>query len=190
MSDVVWDKWRKHNNHYKIDEDTRQLVQVHIFSHFQVEVATIVKTTPIICTCLQNFQLLECIMIFLEKHDPEYLKLEEESKHKKWCHEVDQDQVSLQKPLVSEYFYHNIFVTEFNIQLWISKVWYLWHMWCLQKANRGLYWWFWEELFSTWHELHKNKLPQDGYNALKQDQELRKQSWALLSQMQQSQSAS
>ena len=102
-SDVVWDKRGKHSNHYKIDEDTWQLVWEHILSFRS-------RSSHYSCQDNSNrFYLSAELSIarmyhdFLEKHDPEYLKLEEESKCEKWCHELDQDQVSLRKPLISEH---------------------------------------------------------------------------------------
>ena len=146
MSDVAWDKRGKHSNHYKIDEDIRQFVQEHILS-FPSRGSHYSRQDNSNCLYLSAGLSIAWMYhdSFLEIHDPEYLKLEKESKCKKWCHELDQDQVSLWKPLVSEHFYHDIFVTEFNIHFGYPR----WHMWCLQKASRGLYWWFWKGTFST-----------------------------------------
>ena len=98
--------------------------------------------------------------------------------------------MSLRKPLASEHFYHDIFVTEFNIHFGYPKSDTCGTCDAFRKQIEDRTDDSEKECFVHGHELHKKKLPQDGYSALKQDQELSKQSWALLSQMQQSQSAS
>lgn len=49
---------------------------------------------------------------FLEKHDADYMVLEEENRKRVLAHEPIQ---KLRKPLISEHMYHDIFVTDYNI---------------------------------------------------------------------------
>ena len=49
---------------------------------------------------------------FLEKHDPDYIILEEENRKHVIAHEPVQ---KLRKSLISEHMYHDIFVTDYNI---------------------------------------------------------------------------
>lgn len=49
---------------------------------------------------------------FLEKHDPEFVKMQEENRERIISHESQED---LRKPIATLRFYHDIFVTEFNI---------------------------------------------------------------------------
>lgn len=48
----------------------------------------------------------------MEKHDPQYLQLEEENRQRKISHKPLQ---KIRKAIASEHFYHDIFVNEFNI---------------------------------------------------------------------------
>ena len=188
VSDVVWDKRGKHSNHYKIDEDTRQLVREHILSfpsrssHYSRQD----NSNHLYLSAELSIARMYCD--FLEKHDPEYIKLEEESKRKKWHHELNQDQVTLRKLLISVHFYHDIFVTEFNIHFGYPRSDSCGTCDAFRKQIEDFTDDSEKECLLHKHELHE-KLAQDGYSALKQDQELSKKSWALVSQMQQSQSA-
>ena len=50
--------------------------------------------------------------MFLEAHDPEYIQMEENNIKRRIAHEPVE---KFRKSLVSEHLYHDIFVTEFNI---------------------------------------------------------------------------
>ena len=50
--------------------------------------------------------------MFLEAHDPEYIQIQEDDVQRRIAHQPVE---KLQKPLVSEHLYHDIFVSEFNI---------------------------------------------------------------------------
>ena len=50
--------------------------------------------------------------VFMEKHDLEYVKLQEENRERAISHQPVQQ---IRKPIVTLHFYHDLFVTEFNI---------------------------------------------------------------------------
>ena len=183
MSDVVWDKRGKHSNHYKIDEDTRQMVRDHILSFPSRSSHYSRQDNSNRLYLSAELSIAQMYHDFLEKHDPEYV--EEESKRKKWCHDLDQ---GTRKPLISEHFYHDIFVTEFNLHFGNPRSDTCGTCDAFRKQIEDCTNDSDKERLVKEHEAHK-ELAQDGYSALKEDQELSKQSWTLVSQVQQPQSA-
>ena len=106
------DKHGKHGTHCSVAEDVKKLVREHIetfpsrHSHYcrkdnieRVYLSSDLSIARLYCDSL-------------EKHDPDFLTLEEENRKRVVAHEsVD----ILRKPLISEHMYHGIFVTEYNI---------------------------------------------------------------------------
>ena len=106
------DKRGKHDKHPTVGEEVKKLIREHIrsfparHSHYsRRDNAGRVYLSP-------ELSIARLYRLFLQSHDPEYIQLLEENKRRKMSHEPLQ---KIRKPLVSEHFYHDIFVGEFNI---------------------------------------------------------------------------
>ena len=109
---IVWDKCGKHGNHRQISEDVCELIRDHIHS-FPAQSSQYSRSNNSGRVYLSPELSIACLYRdFLEKHDPEIIKKQEENRERVVSH---QPQKALPKPLASQHFYHDIFVTEFNI---------------------------------------------------------------------------
>ena len=113
---IVWDKRGKHGNHREISDDVRELIRDHILSfparssrYSRSDNSERVYLSP-------ELSIGRLYRDFLQKHDPEYVRLEQENREQVILHKPQQP---LRKPIASSHFYHDIFVTEFNI-FWVS----------------------------------------------------------------------
>uniref|UniRef100_A0A1X7T8T3 Uncharacterized protein n=1 Tax=Amphimedon queenslandica TaxID=400682 RepID=A0A1X7T8T3_AMPQE len=110
---IELDRRGKHGNWpQKVPEEVRELVCKHIktfptrnshYSRKDNHGRTYLSPELSIARLYKNF---------LQIHDPEYLSLDEANLQKKISH---QPLETIRKPLVSEHFYHDVFVSEFNI---------------------------------------------------------------------------
>lgn len=106
------DKRGKHSSHCSVAEDVKKLVREHIetfptrHSHYSRKDNIERVYLP------SDLSIARLYRDFLEKHDPDYLTLEEENRKRVVAHEPVE---ILRKPLISEHMYHDIFVTEYNI---------------------------------------------------------------------------
>ena len=109
---IELDERGKHDNHPAVDSELKELIRDHIKflptrqSHYSR------KDNPQRVYLSPDLSIARLYHQFLEKHDPEYIKLQEE--HKK-CVIAHKPTPKLRKPLVSEHLYHDIFVNEFSI---------------------------------------------------------------------------
>ena len=103
------DRRGKHSNHLTVDERIKNLVREHIEtyptrrSHYSRKERVYLPS---------DLSIARLHHEFLQKYDPEYIKLEEENRKLILAHEPVQ---KLRKPLISEHMYHDIFVGEYNI---------------------------------------------------------------------------
>ena len=111
-STVVWDKRGKHHGHVKVSEAVRDTVREHIrsyparSSHYSRSDNTGRVYLP------PDLSIARLYRDFLEKHDPEYVQLEEDNRQRVIQHQPIEP---LRKPICTLHFYHDIFVKEFNI---------------------------------------------------------------------------
>ena len=107
------DRRGKHSNHPNVSEDVKDLVRNIIIRSYPSRHSHYSRNDNSERVYLPaELSIARLHRNFLEKHDPEYITLEEENKQCQMHHQVPK---KLQKPLVSEHLYHDIFVTEFNI---------------------------------------------------------------------------
>ena len=95
-------------------EDLKNLIREHIqsfparHSHYsRKDNAGRVYLSP-------ELSIARLYRMFLEAHDPEYIQLQEENIQRRSTHQPVQ---KLRKPLVFEHLYHDIFVSEFNLDI-------------------------------------------------------------------------
>jgi hypothetical protein len=175
VSSVEPDKRDKHNNHPRVNEDLRQLIREHIksfparFSHYSR------SDNPGRTYLPPHLSIARLYHNFLEIHDKEYIKLEEENLKRKMSHEPI---LEIRKPLVSQHFYHDLFLTEFNIYFGYPRTDTCSTCDGLALKISGAVGEVKEKLEL---ELESHKcLAQEGYNAFHKDQELSKESWKKL----------
>ena len=112
VSGIPFDERGKHRSHQKVSDDIRNLVRDHISSlpartsHYSRKHNSARKYLP------PELSIARLYKDFLKIHDPDYLKLEEENYQREVSHQPLQ---KIRKPIISEHFYHDIFVKEFNI---------------------------------------------------------------------------
>ena len=112
VTSVEPDKRGKHGNQPRVNEDLRQLVKDHIQS-FPARSSHYSRADNHGRLYLSaDLSIVRLYRNFLEKHDSEYVKLEEENLRLKMLHKP---LLKLRKPLVSQHFYHDIFVNDYNI---------------------------------------------------------------------------
>ena len=166
------DKRGKHGNQPKVNEELRQLIRDHIQS-FPARTSHYSRGDNHGRTYLPpDLSIARLYRNFLEIRDPEFVKMEEDNLKRKMSHEPI---LKLRKPIVSQHFYHDIFVSEFNIhfgyprtdtcstcdslQVQINEA----SDEARQKLEKRL-------------EDHKS-LAEIGYTTFHNDQELSKESW-------------
>ena len=111
-ANIELDKRGKHGNQQRIGDDVRELIREHIRS-FPARASHYSRKDNCGRTYLSpELSIARLHRDFLEKHDPQYLQLEEENRQRKISHQPLQ---KIRKPIASEHFYHDIFVNEFNI---------------------------------------------------------------------------
>ena len=174
-SKVVWDKRGKHTGHHqKVDDAVCDLIREHIrsfparSSHYsRSDNSGRVYLSP-------DLSIARLYSDFLEKHDPEFVKLQEENRERVISHQPVQQ---LRKPIATHHFYHDLFVREFNIYFGyprsdtcdtcdsiVTK---------MEDASASS-----AEIEELKQELEAHKtLAQEGYHAFHYDQELSQQSW-------------
>ncbi len=106
------DRRGKHSNRHVVSDEVRELVRDHIRSFPARQSHYSRKDNSGRVYLSAELSIVRLYRDFLQKHDPEYIELEEENRRREIMHQPPQ---TLRKPLVSEHFYHDIFVTEFNI---------------------------------------------------------------------------
>lgn len=106
------DQRGKHDNRHVISEDVRDLIRAHIqsfpgrHSHYsRGDNSGRIYLSP-------ELSIARLYQDFLQKHDPEFVAIQKENQKRRIYHEAPQE---VRKPLVSEHFYHDLFVNEFNI---------------------------------------------------------------------------
>ena len=98
ISSVEPDKRGKHGNQPRVNED--------ILCHYsRADNNGRTYLSP-------HLSVVRLYWNFLEIHDPEYIELEQENLRRKMSHEPA---LKLRKPIVSQHFNHDLFVSEFNI---------------------------------------------------------------------------
>lgn len=106
------DQRGKHDNHPAVSKSTYDLVKAHIRSvpsrqsHYsRADNSGRTYVSP-------ELSISRLYRDFLQKHDPDYVVMEQENQRRKRVH---QPALTLRAPSVSEHYYHDIFVTDFNI---------------------------------------------------------------------------
>jgi len=111
-SKIIWDKRGKHTNHQKVDDSVRDLIREHIRS-YPARSSHYSRSDNLECVYLSpELSIARVYRDFLEKHDPEFVRLQEENRERVVLHQPVQQ---LRKPIATLHFYHDLFVTEFNI---------------------------------------------------------------------------
>ena len=170
---IELDKRGKHSNRQRIGEDVCELIRGHIRS-FPTRGSHYSREDNSGRTYLSpELSIARLHRDFLEKHDPEYLRLEEENRQRKISHQPLQ---KLRKPIASEHFYHDIFVREFNIHFGYPRT-----DTCGTCDSLKL------NIEASTDVSEKNRLEQEleshqtfaksGYETFRYDQKLSKQSW-------------
>ena len=167
------DKRGRHGCHPKVGEDLKQHIREHIKSYPTRHSHYSRKDNSERVYLSGELSIARLYREFLEKHDPEYMQLEEDNRQRMMRHEPVEE---LRKPLVSEHMYHDIFVTEFNIHFGYPrsdscstcdglKV----QIEAATEADKP-------PLQTTLQQHHQ--LAEEGYQAFRYDRELSKKSWA------------
>ena len=112
------DQRGKHGNHPVVGEEVKDLIREHIRSFPAKHSHYSRKDNSGRVYLSSELSIARLHKNFLQIHDPEYIQLEEENLRRKVSHQPLQ---KLRKPLASEHFYHDIFVTEFNIHFGIPR---------------------------------------------------------------------
>lgn len=166
------DKRGKHKK-VQVGEDIRELVREHIRSFPARGSHYSRKDNPGRTYLPPTLSIARLYKDFLEKNDPEFVRLQEENRQRTISHQPLQE---LRKPMVSEHFYHDIFVTEFNIYFGFPRTDTCDTCDSLNiKINEAT-----EESEQTRlkKELEAHQiLAKSGYEAFHHDQMLSKQSW-------------
>ena len=102
----------KHDNHTAVDSEIKDLVREHNKSLPTRQSHYSRKDNSERTFLSPDLSISRLYHKFLERHDPEYVKLKEEYQK---CVVAHKPTPKLRKPLVSEHLYHDIFVSEFNI---------------------------------------------------------------------------
>ena len=106
------DQRGKHDNHPTVSESTRDQVKAHIQS-FPTRQSHYSRADNSGRTYLSpELSINRLYLDFLQKHDPDYVAMEQENQRRKRVH---QSAITFRNPIVSEHYYQDIFVTEFNI---------------------------------------------------------------------------
>ena len=169
------DKRGKHTNRpQQICEEVRDLVREHInmfptrnshYSRKDNHGRTYLSPELSIARLYRNF---------LEKHDPEYLKLEEANLQLKMSHKPTE---KIRKPLVSEHFYHDIFTSEFNIYFGYPRTDTCSTCDALRVQIEACQNTTEQQKLEEKLESHK-LLAETGYNTFRKDQQLSRASWS------------
>jgi len=162
----------KHDNHPAVDSEIKDLVRDHIKllpsrqSHYS-RTDNAGRTYP-----SPDLSIARLYHKFLERHDPEYITLQEERQR---CMVSHKPIPSLRKPLVSEHFYHDIFVNEFNIHFGYPRTdtcstcdRYMVQIEAATESEKPCI----EEALSAHQQL-----AQEGYKAFRADKELSVMTW-------------
>ncbi len=172
VSSVEPDKRGKHGNQPRVNEDVCQSIREHIKS-FPARSSHYSRADNHSRTYLPpHLSVARLYRKFLEIHDSEYIELEEENLRRKMSHEPA---LKLRKPIVSQHFYHDLFVSEFNIHFGYPRTDTCSTCDSLQvKINEAVD--GERQVLEQKLEDHKS-FAQMGYNAFHEDQELSKESW-------------
>ena len=169
------DKRGKHSNRpQQICDEVRDLVREHI-STFPARNSHYFRKDNHGRTYLSpELSIARLYRNFLEKHDPEYLKLEEANLRLKIsCNPTEK----IRKPLVSEHFYHDIFTSEFKIYFGYPRTdtCSTCDALCVQiEACQST---SEQQKLEEEHESHK-LLAETGYDTFRKDQQLSRASWS------------
>jgi len=165
----------KHNNHPAVDDNLKDMIREHIKSVPSRQSHYSRKDNSKRVYLSPDLSIARLHRNFLEKYDPEYIKLQEEYQK---CVIAHEPAPKLRKPLVSEHLYHDIFVTEFNIHFGYPRT-----DTCstcdrltIQAEAAGA---TESERLKKSLEAHQ-KLAQEGYQAFHNDKELSKTTWGQL----------
>ena len=173
-STIVWDKRGKHTEHQRVSDTVRNLIREHIRS-FPARSSHYSRSDNSGRVYLSSeLSIARLYRDFLEKHDPEFVRQQEENLERVISHSQVQE---LRKPIATLHFYHDIFVTEFNIYFGYPR-----SDTCdtcdsikmkMEDANATP-----EEIEKLKQELEAHQtLAERGYQALHYDQQLSQQSW-------------
>ena len=167
------DKHGRHGNQQRIGDDVRELIREHIRS-FPARTSHYSCKDNSGCTYLSlELSIARLYHDLLEKHDPQYLELEEGNRQRKISHQPPQ---KIRKPIASEHFYHDVFVKEFNIYFGYPRT-----DTCSTCDSLKL------RIESVTDELERNELEEleshqtlakTGYTTFSNDQKLSKESWS------------
>lgn len=109
---IIWDKRGKHDNHQRVSDEVRNLIREHIRSFPARSSHYSRSDNPDRVYLSPELSIARLYRDFLEKHDQDYVMKEAENRERIINHQPVE---KLPKPLATEHFYHDIFVTEFNI---------------------------------------------------------------------------
>jgi hypothetical protein len=169
------DKRGKHSNHRAVNEDAKKLVREHIESYPTRHSHYSRKDNKDRVYLSSDLSIARLHREFLQKHDPEYIKLEEDNRKRILAHEPVQ---KLRKPLITEHMYHDIFVTEYNIHFGYPRTDTCGTCDSLTAQLEVAF-----EPESHTMILEKlqehQQLAEEGYCAIKYDKELSKKSWEI-----------
>lgn len=110
--DLEPDKRGKHTSHRSVSEELKQLVRDHIETYPTRHSHYSRKNNQERVYLPSDMSIARLHREFLQKYDPEFIKLEETNRKRILAHEAIE---KLRKPLITEHMYHDIFVTEYNI---------------------------------------------------------------------------
>ena len=166
------DKRGKHGNHSKVGEEIKALIREHIASYPTRHSHYSRKDNSGRVYLPAELSVARLYRNFLEKYDPEYIKLEKDNHQHKMCHEPTQN---IRKPLVSEHLYRDLFTSEFNIHFGYPRT-----DSCSTCDSLAVQIQAAGDMEKP--QLEKDlkahqKLAQEGYNAFHYDRELSKTSW-------------
>ena len=167
----------KHSNRpLKVSEELHQKVRDHIMSFPARQSHYSRHDNPGRLYLAPNLSIARMYQLFLDKYDPGYVALMERKREALISHH-EQTDITERKPIVSEHYYHDVFVTEFNIHFGLPR-----SDTCdtcdsmkimIEAAET-------EETKATLEkELQEHlKLAEEGYASLSKDCELCKESWS------------
>ena len=169
----LFDKRGKHSNRVKVSDTIRDMVMDHISSlpartsHYSRKQNHGRKYLP------PELSIARLHKEFKKIHDPEFLQIEELNYQKKILH---QPVAEIRKPIVSEHFYHDIFVNEFNIGFGYPRTDTCSTCDTLRHRIECTVNEVDKSKHLQEHEEHQ-KLAQSGYDTFHNDQERAKSSW-------------
>ena len=161
-----FDRRGKHQNREKVSDSLLTLVREHISS-------LPARTSHYSRKENAGRKYLPPELSIARLHDPEFLEFQERNFQRKIAHQILEN---IRKPIVTEHFYHNVFVKEFKIGFWYprtdtcSSCDFLKHS--IETASDD------NEKARLEKDLKQHHiLAQSGYDAFRSDQEKCKLSW-------------